>query len=262
MKLWRPLVLSLLIVALVAPRVAAQQTTTLQAREIIAAGVVVVGAVVLLAVLVHATHKKPQARPSPCSPPVPPIRNNNILITVFTNYTYTLRDPDVRHTDPGWIVDRLNGDGAADGNHFALANGQPQNLTLDFTFNSDANDHFSGSLNFSGWGQGHIATLTSGQNTWTQWYDMAGNMVDQAYGFIHSGWHDSRPGCGGGELEMPRLVIAVPSASAPGAMSRAGTTVQFDQDAAPAVAPAKIAIQFGAEAPSQAASNPPRETVR
>src|SRR5262245_31357420 len=135
MNLSRRLVLLVIVLVLAVPRVEAQQQGVLTPRQIVAAGVVVVGAVILIAVLAKAgSHSKSRPRAEPCSAPVAPIQNTNILITVYNNYTYNLRDPQSKDSDPAWFVDRLNQDGAVDRNHFALANGQPGNFTLTFTF--------------------------------------------------------------------------------------------------------------------------------
>jgi len=56
----------------------------------------------------------------------------------------------------------LNDLGKSGGNAFAESNGQPVNFYLSYTLNNDGQDHFSGSVNLSGWGQGNITTISLG----------------------------------------------------------------------------------------------------
>ncbi|MBZ5528711.1 MAG: hypothetical protein LAN71_12515 [Acidobacteriia bacterium] len=111
------------------------------------------------------------------------------------NYTYSAKDP-----DPAWhksdIVDRLNTLGRSDGNTFAEANGQAVNFHITYNLNNDGNDHFTGSVNLSGWGQGNVTTITRGYpNPYASSSVLTRDLTDAMYEFIHGGWHDPRPSC-------------------------------------------------------------------
>lgn len=141
-----------------------------------------------------ARHKKD--RQEACSDPVPPIRNNrNLVVSVSMNYTYTAKDPPLgRAWLQGDTVACLNNLGGGDGNVFAAQNGNPVNLYLAYTINNDGQDHFTASLEFSGWGQGHISTFST-QYSYTDWQAMTRSLTAQAYSYIQNGWHDTSPGC-------------------------------------------------------------------
>jgi hypothetical protein len=141
------------------------------------------------------TARRP-APPAPCSTPVSPIRYNSMAIVATSNLTYTAKDESAaRSSVPDMAVDRLNADGRADGNTFSVANGTAVNFYLAYTVNNDGNNRFSGSVRMSGWGQGYIATLSNGQYAYSNAPDMIRALTDSAYGYIHNGWHDSRPQC-------------------------------------------------------------------
>lgn len=136
------------------------------------------------------------ARPAPCTTPVSPIRSTALAIVVNTNLTYNAQDPvATRENAPALIIARLNADGQSDGNTFSLANGTQENFTMTFTVNNDGQDHFTGSVYLAGWGQGFIANLGSGQYPFNNGPDAIDALADQAYSYIHLGWHDSRPTC-------------------------------------------------------------------
>ncbi len=135
-------------------------------------------------------------RPQPCSKPVAPIRYNSLLAVINVNYTYTPKDAEGART---WhrtdILDELNGLGKADGNSFAEPNGQQPNFYFTYSITNDGQDHFTGSLQFSGWGQGYINTFSRYQYPYASSAALVKDLTDDAYGFIHGGWHDSRPSC-------------------------------------------------------------------
>ena len=136
------------------------------------------------------------APPAPCSTPVAPIRNNSLIVVINYNYSYTAKDPtSARAWHKGDIINRLNDLGRPDGNTFAESNGQAVNFYFNYTLNNDGQDHFTGSIELTGWGQGHITTLYSGQYSYASSGQLTSDLTDKAYGFIHTGWHDSRPNC-------------------------------------------------------------------
>ncbi len=75
-------------------------------------------------------------------------------------------------------------------------NGGPD-FYLNYTIKNDGQDHFTGSLNFSGWGQGFIHNFST-EYAYTDTGLMTRDLTRQAYGFIQGGWHDSRPECANG----------------------------------------------------------------
>lgn len=141
-------------------------------------------------------HSSRRSAPSPCSAVVAPIRGVNPIVVVLTyTYAYTAKDP-----NPAWhksdIIDRLNEQGRSDGNSFVEANGQSVNFHITFTLQNDGNDHFTGSVDLSGWGQGHITTISKGYpNPYASSSVLTSDLTDAAYAFVHGGWHDSRPSC-------------------------------------------------------------------
>jgi len=136
------------------------------------------------------------ARPAPCTAAVAPIRYQALKLVVTSNLTYTAQDPTtVRQNLPDLVIARLNSDGQADGNSFTIANGVQENFTMNFVVNNDGNDRFTGSVTLDGWGQGFIATLGSGQYPFSNGPDAIDALADQAYSYIHLGWHDSRATC-------------------------------------------------------------------
>ncbi|HYA97045.1 MAG TPA: hypothetical protein VEH49_03045 [Methylomirabilota bacterium] len=136
------------------------------------------------------------AAPAPCSTPVAPIRNNNLIVVINYNYSYNAKDPTAgRGWHKGDIIAHLNDLGRSDGNSFAESNGQAVNFYFNYTLNNDGQEHFTGSIELSGWGQGHIATLYSGQYPYASSAQLTSDLTDKAYAYIHGGWHDSRPNC-------------------------------------------------------------------
>ncbi len=134
--------------------------------------------------------------PSPCTRPVSPISNTTLTVFITVNFSYNPEDLNAaRELDAADILNRLNADGKANGDSFTLANGVQPNFYLTYTLNNDGSNHFSGSLQFSGWGQGFIANLGSGQYTYADYGSVYDNLTDQAFSYIQNGWHDSRPAC-------------------------------------------------------------------
>jgi hypothetical protein len=132
--------------------------------------------------------------PAPCSKPVSPISGNQLVVAIPVNFTYTPKDQAEGSVALRQIVlGRLNEDGKGEYNTFELQNGQNLNFTLTFSLSNNS-EMYSGSLSFSGWGQGFIHTFyTSG--TYNDPTKMVEDLTDQAYAFIRGGWHDSRPSC-------------------------------------------------------------------
>lgn len=135
----------------------------------------------------------PVQQAAPMSEDVPPLRNIAFKLLITSNLTYTAKDETLaRENLPGLVVDRLNIDGSADGNSFSIANGEAQNFTLEYTIQNDGNNRFSGNVRMSGWGQGYISTLYSGEYTFSNGVDLINSLSDKAYAYIHTGWHDAR----------------------------------------------------------------------
>lgn len=127
-----------------------------------------------------------------CSrPPVRPIRNNHILVVINYNYSYNAKDPASGRT---WlkstILRRLNDLGRPDGNTFEEPNGQPPNFHMTFTLNNDGQEHFTGYVELSGWGWGHVATEYLNQYSYSNPAQLTTELTDKAYSYIHTGWHE------------------------------------------------------------------------
>jgi hypothetical protein len=143
----------------------------------------------------RATNRRPQA-PAPCSAVVPPLTSHNLIVVVNYDYSYTANDPGAaRQWHKGDIIEHLNGLGRGDSNTFAESNGQPVNFYITYTLNNDGQDHFTGSVALSGWGQGHITTVSLGQYPYASTAQLTSDLTDKVYAFVHGGWHDSRPNC-------------------------------------------------------------------
>jgi hypothetical protein len=165
------------------------------------AAAVVVGvlAVVLLVVLLLPSGE-PAAREEPETPPRPdvqPIRNTAINVIINVTFTYhTKKDEDeARRSAIDVCLVRLNEDGRSDGNTFAFPNGEANNFTLNYTLNDEGqpgNDRYTGNVVMSGWGWGYIHTFDSGQYTYNDPEKLFSVLTDQVYGFIHSGWQETR----------------------------------------------------------------------
>lgn len=139
-------------------------------------------------------NRPPPPPPAPCTKPVSPIRNVSPIIIVLTyHYTYTAKDPSPEQHEAD-ILAQLNQLGAPDGNSFQEANGQAINFYMTYNLSNDGNDHFNGSLEFSGWGQGLIHTFYIGQ-PYASSDALTRDLTSQMYEFIHEGWHDSRASC-------------------------------------------------------------------
>jgi hypothetical protein len=135
--------------------------------------------------------------PAPCQSPVAAIRNtSNIVVATSFSYSYTPTGGNLAYTEPPKVaIYQLNEDGKADGNTFVLPNGQPTNFTFAFTVDNPVyNSSWTGSLTMSGWGFGFIHTFTTA-NPYSSPTQMIQDLTDQAYVFIHSGWHDARSSC-------------------------------------------------------------------
>lgn len=141
--------------------------------------------------------KRPKQQAAPCSTPVQPIRYHALTMLYRINFTYTPKDPTGAHElTPTLLNARFNSAGQGDGNTFSEANGVEPNFYFTVTLSdTDGNNHFTAYAEFSGWGQGHITNLSSGQYPFTNPIDAINAVVDQAYSYIHGGWHDSRPSC-------------------------------------------------------------------
>ena len=142
----------------------------------------------------HHTYRP--APPAPCGPTVAPISYNSLIVQITINGTYTMKDlPSAQQNIPLVIVSELNALGRANGNTFALQNGQNMNFWYHYTINNN-NGQFTGSLEFGGWGQGFIHTFTT-QYPYVDGVKMMTDLADQSYAFISGGWHDTRPACAG-----------------------------------------------------------------
>ena len=134
----------------------------------------------------------PPAPPARTDPPVPPIRNNSLVISVSLDATYNLVDllggRDFVKSD---TVAYLNELGQADGNTFAEQNGNSVNFYYSFTIHNDDQDHYTGSLEFSGWGQGHLCAFHT-EYAYADPKKMFRDLLAQSYVFIHNGWRDPR----------------------------------------------------------------------
>jgi hypothetical protein len=138
---------------------------------------------------------RPAYHPAPCSAVVPPIRNSALAISVSVNATYNAKDLAAgRSYTQNDAIAYLNELGTGDNNTFAAQNGNQLNFTFAYTINNDGQDHFTGSLVLSGWGEGWIHTFSS-SGSYSDASQMFRELTSEAYGFIHGGWHDSRPSC-------------------------------------------------------------------
>lgn len=134
--------------------------------------------------------------PAPCSAPVAAIRNNALLAVVNITFTYTPQDEaGARSADRESILDELNAQGTSDGNTFVEPNGQVPNFYFNVSISNDGQDHFTGTMELAGWGQGHINTFYRTQYSYASATKLVQDLADDAYSFIHTGWHDSRPEC-------------------------------------------------------------------
>ena len=150
--------------------------------------------IVLTPLTSYGKHRREQA--APCTVPVAPIHNIAILAVINVNYTYTPNDlSGGRSWHRGDVIDELNSVGTSDGNSFAEPNGTQPNFYFTYSISNDGNDHFTGSLEFSGWGQGHIKTFSRYQYPYASSAALVKDLTDDAYSFIHGGWHDSRDNC-------------------------------------------------------------------
>jgi hypothetical protein len=151
---------------------------------------------VMMGCMVPPQRQASRQAPQPCSAAVNPIRNNSTAVVLNYNYTYTPKDASEGRQ---WLredtIAKLNSLGRPDGNSFAESNGQAVNFYFNYTLNNDGQDHFTGSLEFSGWGQGHITTISLGQYPYASATILNRELTGKAYEFIHGGWHDLRPNC-------------------------------------------------------------------
>jgi hypothetical protein len=143
----------------------------------------------------RASARRP-APPAPCSTPVAPIRNTHVLVVINYNYTYTPKGPtEVRSGLRDLALERLNQLGRPDGNSFSETNGQQMNFTVNYTLNNDGQDHYTGSAELRGWGQGYLTTQTLNQYSYASVIQLNSDLTDKVYNFIRGGWHDARPNC-------------------------------------------------------------------
>lgn len=143
----------------------------------------------------HARRRQAPA-PAPCTATVAPLRYHNLIVVINYNYSYNAKDPGTaRVWHKSDIISHLNDLGRGDGNTFAESNGQPVNFYITYTLNNDGQDHFTGSVELSGWGQGHITNAYLGQYPYASTAQLTSDLTDKIYTFIHEGWHDSRPNC-------------------------------------------------------------------
>ncbi|HYR31076.1 MAG TPA: hypothetical protein VEO93_04090 [Gemmatimonadales bacterium] len=152
------------------------------------------------ALLVLAACMPPRRRAyvEPCSATIDPIRNQAMLATISVSYTYRPEDEAGARTDHrGEVLNELNTLGSPDGNSFAEPNGQQTNFIFNFSISNDGQDHFTGGLELRGWGQGLIHNFGRYQYSYASTEKLVRDLTDEAYGFIHGGWHDSRPSCTG-----------------------------------------------------------------
>lgn len=142
------------------------------------------------------SHRSSSSRTTPCNPSVPPIRNVAILSVINVNYSYTPKDLEGgRSWHRGDVLDELNTLGRPDGNSFAEPNGQQPNFHITYTISNDGQDHYTGSVELSGWGQGHVTTINKYQYPYASSAKLVQDLTDEMYQFIHLGWHDARQGC-------------------------------------------------------------------
>ena len=136
------------------------------------------------------------APPAPCLKPVGPIRYETLYVVINVNYSYTPKDGEKGRTllQQG-VLDELNTMGRPDGNSFSQPNGQPTNFTFTYSISNDGQDHYTGSLQFSGWGEGSIHQFARYQYPYASPSLLVKDLTDDAYSFIHNGWHDLRPNC-------------------------------------------------------------------
>lgn len=140
---------------------------------------------------------------TPLREDVPPVRNTSIKVNINVTFTYTTKmdEDEARRTAINLILARLNEQGSLDGNSFSFPDGEPSNLTFDYTFYNQGqpgNDRYTGSLVMSGWGWGYIHTFDSGQYPYSDAEKLINVLTDQAYNFLHTGWHDTRKERGSG----------------------------------------------------------------
>ena len=174
------------------------ETASKQNGATVAAVVVGVLAVVLLVVLMLPSEETAVQQPeAPPRPDVQGVRNTSINVIINITFTYhTKKDEDeARRSALELCLSRLNDDGRSDGNSFAFPNGEANNLTLNYTLNDEGqpgNDRYTGNVVMSGWGWGYIHTFDSGEYTYNDPEKLFNSLTDQVYGFIHTGWHETR----------------------------------------------------------------------
>ncbi|MDA8157100.1 MAG: hypothetical protein M0Z52_11740 [Actinomycetota bacterium] len=139
----------------------------------------------------------PSYTPPPCPAPIAPIRYQNMAMTYNITYTYTPKGDEAAGDTQSMIESRLNDDGRADGNSFHTANGEATNFYIYITINDsgyNGNDKWTAYGSLYGWGwNGQITSLSSGPYPYTNFEDMVNKFTDDAYNWIHTGWH--RTGC-------------------------------------------------------------------
>ena len=141
------------------------------------------------------SRRYPQA-PAPCTPAVAPIHDvSGIVVVVNVNASYTPKDlPSARTYTQGDVLAYLNELGVGDRNTFVSQNGNQANFHYTYTINNDGQEHYTWSLEMSGWGAGYIHTFNTAYS-YTDAGQMFRDLTAQSYAFIHGGWHDARPSC-------------------------------------------------------------------
>lgn len=151
-----------------------------------------------IAVFLVAGLLPPRTAFSQCRPTIPPIRNIAIKVLITINLHYTAKDESSARSDGHQtILDKLNSLGESDENTFRDIEGEEQNLTFIFDVYNDGQDHFTGSLELRGWGWGHISTFNRTSNPYATPSRLLEDLVDDAYVFVHLGWHEIRAECTG-----------------------------------------------------------------
>lgn len=141
---------------------------------------------------------RPSTYIAPCSASVDPVRNIEVKSAISITFGYTPKDEsEGRQAMKRIILDKLNELGVPDGNSYREIEGEVPNMYFNFMFYNDGQDRFTGTLELSGWGQGHITTISKTQYPYATPSRLAYDLLESAYVYFHEGWHDPRPQCTG-----------------------------------------------------------------